>query len=363
MENLQKIARIEAIGLSLAVLSNNVIFNTTSIIFNSCGSGSWLSVIFLSIISLIFMFIVLALYKVFPTYDLLDISKYLGGKSLKYIVAILYVIFFTAFSIICLRYFASDLHVIYFPGYSYLFLILLVFVPVVISTRTGLKAIYGTNLVVIPITVLSTFLLFFILIRDFSWQRLFPIFGYGAKNLFITQSINLFTFNIIGYLYFLPPFLKDTKDYKKISIFTIIICGLYYLLTILALTMTFAYGFKADESFSLYLIARLATLGRFFQRIDAVFFLVWILAFLSFLSFNIYLVTYIIKKSFELSSSNELVYSISVIIIGGSLVFANIANVNSFTQSIFRPFTFILIFCMSFVILLIANFKKRRSTK
>ena len=344
MENLQKIARIEAIGLSLAVLSNNVIFNTTSIIFNSCGSGSWLSVIFLSIISLIFMFIVLALYKVFPTYDLLDISKYLGGKSLKYIVAILYVIFFTAFSIICLRYFASDLHVIYFPGYSYLFLILLVFVPVVISTRTGLKAIYGTNLVVIPITVLSTFLLFFISIRDFSWQRLFPIFGYGAKNLFITSSINFFTF-------------------KKISIFTIIICGLYYLLTILALTMTFAYGFKADESFSLYLIARLATLGRFFQRIDAVFFLVWILAFLSFLSFNIYLVAYIIKKSFELSSSNELVYSISVIIIGGSLVFANIANVNSFTQSIFRPFTFILIFCMSFVILLIANFKKRRSTK
>ena len=124
-----------------------------------------------------------------------------------------------------------------------------------------------------------------------------------------------------------------------------------------------AYDSILLESFSLYIIARFATLGRFFQRIDAIFFFIWILAFLSFLSFNIYLITYIMKKGFELSNSSELIYSVSAILIGCSLAFRNVATVSSFTKNFFKPFTFILIFCISFLILLIANFKKRRSIK
>ena len=56
-------------------------------------------------------------------------------------------------------------------------------------------------------------------------------------------------------MFFLPPFLKKENEFKKISIITLIIAGLYYLLTVIALTMTFAYSFQTDETFSLYLIA------------------------------------------------------------------------------------------------------------
>lgn len=363
MDTFQKIGKFETIGLVLAIISNNILFSITSIIFNSSGSGSWLNVIYISLISCIFMLIVIALFKPFATSDLVDISNYLGGKALKIIMTILYVILFISLSAICVRYYVNDLHIIYFSVYSFLFLLLMVFIPIIVASRIGFKAIYGTNLVVISSTVLSIVLLFSISIRDFSWHKLFPVLGYGAKNLFINQSLNIFAFNIIGYLYFLPPFLKDIKDFKKISIVSVIICGLYFLLAILALTMTFAYSFKADESFSLYLIARLATLGRFFQRIDAIFFFIWILSFLSFLSFNVYLISFIINKSFNLSNSKELVFSISAIILGVSLTFKNIAAVSSFTNLLFKPYTVILIFGISFVILLLANLKKRRDKK
>lgn len=363
MDDIPKIGKLEAIGLHLAVISNNIIFSMTSIIFNSSGSGSWLNMIYVSIISIVFMLIIIALYKSFPGLDLLDISKYLGGKKLKYIFSILYSVLFISFSAICVRYYVNDLHIIYFSDYNFLFLILITFIPIVISSQIGLKAVYGANLVIIPITVLSIVLLLSISIRDFSWQRLFPVLGYGANNLFIKQSLNIFAFNIIGYMYFLPPYLKEAKDFKKISLFSIIVCGLYLLLTILALTMTFAYSFKADESFSLYLISRLATLGRFFQRIEAIFFFIWILAFLSFLSFNIYLISSILKKGFNLGSSKELIYSISAIIIGLSLSFKNIASVSSFAGTFFKTYTVSIIFVISFIVILLAYFKKRRCTK
>lgn len=363
MGNIEKVGKIEAIGLILAIISNNVIFNLTTVIFNSSGSGSWLNVIYISIISLIFTFIILALFKVFPNSDLLDLSKYLGGKTLERILCFLYIALFLSISAVYLRYYVNNVHVIYFSNYSFLMLALFAIIPAIISSRIGLKAIYGTNLIVIPITVLSIILLFSVSIKDFSWQKLFPVFGYGAKDLFINQSMNIFAFNIIGYLYFLPPFLKDSKDFKKVSIFSVILCGLYYLLTVLALTMTFAYSFQADESLSLFIISRFASLGRFFQRIDALFFLVWILATLSFLSLNIYLITSLIKKSFNLADSKELIFSFSTILVGLCLAFKNIAAVGNFLRGFCKYYTVILVFGISLIIIVSANFKKKRSTK
>lgn len=362
MNNVQKIGRIEAIALHLAIICNNVIFNITSIIFNTSGSASWLNILYISFLAIIFMLLVLKLLKPFLSLNLLDISNYLGGKFLKRIMAGLYILMFVALTSIYLRYYVNGLHLIYFPRYSLLAIALLTFVPVIIASRTGLKAIYGTNLFVIPITILSSILLFSISNKNFSWQNFCPIFGYGAKELFINQSMNIFSFNIIGYMFFLPPFLKKENEFKKISIITLIIAGLYYLLTVIALTMTFAYSFQTDETFSLYLIARLATLGRFFERIDAIFFFVWILAFLSFLSFNIYIISILIKQSCNLADSKELIYSICSIIIGICFTFKNMAAASSFTVSFYKPFTVILIFAISFLVVLLANLKKKRSS-
>ena len=83
MTEMQKLGKIEAVGLSLAVIINNIIFNMTSIIFNYCGSGSWINIIYVSILSLIFTFIIILLLKPFPSLDLLDISSFLGGKALR----------------------------------------------------------------------------------------------------------------------------------------------------------------------------------------------------------------------------------------------------------------------------------------
>ena len=65
MKDIQKIGKIEAVALSLAIITNNIIFNITSIIFNSCGSGAWLNMIYVSILSLIFMFVILFLFRNF----------------------------------------------------------------------------------------------------------------------------------------------------------------------------------------------------------------------------------------------------------------------------------------------------------
>lgn len=360
MDNVDRIGRIEAIALLITVIANNIIFNIPTIILSYSGSGAWLSIIYLGILSLIFIVIVCKLLKPFVQLDLVDISNFLGGKVLKTIIGIAYIFLFISFSGACLRYFVNSLHLIYFNDTPLLFLIILFIIPIIIANKFGIKAISGTNIIFVPIAMASIITLLFAASKDFVWQRLFPIFGYSSKNLFIYQLPNISAFNVIAYLYFIRPYLKKEKNFKSISIICIILCILYLLLSIVSLLMTYPFITQTDETLSLYLLTRLITFGKFFERVDAIFIFLWILALLSFLSFNVFLVISIIKKLINLKHSSQLSYSISFILLGISLAFPNIVSVKMFNRSFFRNFNAILIFVVSFIIILLAYLKKRK---
>jgi len=360
MDNIDRIGRIEAIALLITVIANNIIFNIPNIILNFSGTGSWLSIIYLSIITIIFIIIISKLLKPFVQADIVDISEFIGGKFLKFLIGIAYIFLFISFSAACLRYLVNSIHLIYFNNTPILYLMLLFLIPIVIANKHGIKAISGTNIIFVPIAMVSIIILLLAASKDFVWQRLFPIFGYGAKNLFLTQLPNIAAFNVIAYLYFIRPFLKQENNFKTISIICIIVCFIYLFLSIVSLLMTYPFITETDETLSLYLLTRLITFGAFFERVDAIFIFLWILALLSFLSFNVFLIISTIKKLFNLKNSSELSYSISAILLGLALSFTNIASVKVFNREFYRYYTCILVFIVSFMIIIFAYIKKRK---
>lgn len=360
MDNLNKVGKIEAIALLVTVITNNIIFNVPSIILNFVGSGAWLSIIYLLVITLIYIIVICKLLNPFIDSDIIDVSEFLGGKTLKFIVGILYIFLFSTFAGGCIRYLCNSLHLIYFNDTPLLFLLLLFIIPVIIANKYGVKAIAGTNLIFLPLALISIIILFFASSKDFVWQRLFPIFGYSAKNLFINQIPNISAFNVVGYLYFAKPFLKKDEHFKGISILCVIISGIYLLISIISLLMTFPFITQTDQTLSLYLLTRLVSFGNFFQRADAIFIFLWILEVLSFFSFNTLLIITILKKMFNLKYSSELCYSLSAILLGISLSFPDIATVKSFNRNFYRVFSFVIVFIFSFLIFLLAYIKRKR---
>ena len=188
----------------------------------------------------------------------------------------------------------------------------------------------------------------------------FHLYGYGTKHVFLTDVTNIFAFNVVAYLYLLKPFLKSEKNYKKISIFAVVMCGIYLLIITITLLMTFSFITQTDETLSVYLVTRLISFGRFFQRIDAIFIFVWILVILSFLSLNIFIIAHIFKKITNLNSHTELVFSTAALLFSVSLMFKNMSTVKFITANIYKLYNFILVFIVSFLILLFGFVKKRR---
>ena len=80
-----KLSNLESIGLVLIIIINHVILNFSKSIIANTGSASALNILFIGIIVLLFVQLLLFLFKHFSGQDILDVSQYLGGKILKVI--------------------------------------------------------------------------------------------------------------------------------------------------------------------------------------------------------------------------------------------------------------------------------------
>ncbi len=360
MNSLQKIGKFEAIALIIMITINQIIFNISNTIIINTGSSAWLNIIIISIVAILFCLLICKLFKKFLSQDIVDISEYLGGKVLKTIVGILYVLFFIFLAGIFLRYLASSLKLIYFEKSPITFLLLLFLIPIVLTVRLGIKPISEVNLMFTPIVLLSMLIILFSTAKDFVPERIFPILGFGADKTFFIGLNNIFTFSCFAYLYFLMPILKNPEDFKKVAVTSIIISAVYLFLSIISLLMMFPFIAFSDEMLSVYLLTRLIEFGKFFQRVDAIFIFIWILSTFSFLSITTSLINRIIKKLTKIKHHNELCYSICAIIFGVALIFKNIADMKFIQNILLRYVSISLVFIFSLIILILANFKLKK---
>lgn len=360
----EKIGKIEAICLMLIIAINELIINVPNMIILDTKTGSTLNMIFVSILAVAFTYIICRLFKPFYGKDILDVSEYAGGKILKTILGILFILFFVFLSSINLRYFANSLKVIYFNTSPLVYILLFFLVPTLFTNKYGLRAISGVNLIFLPIILASFIFLLISSYDNFTMVRIFPVLGEGFKETFLTGSTNLFSFTGLAYIYFLPALLKDSKDFKKVSIISVVISAICLLLSVLSLLMAFPAITKTDETLSVYLLTRLIELGNFLERLDAMFIFIWIIAHISFLSLTFFYILKIFQKITKIEDSRTLTYSLGLIILGSCLIFKDIAQLKFIARYYLKYSTLILIFVICFGILIWGNIKyKKKSYK
>lgn len=311
---LQRIGKIEAIALLVLIIINQIILNLADYIIINTGSSAWINVIYTSIIAILVCLLIYKLFKPFNNSDILDISRFLGGKFLEIVVGVLYILFFLFISFSALRYFVNSLKLIYFTSTPLVFLLLLFLIPIIFINKYGIKVITKVNLIFMPILLFSILLVFFSTIKGLVPQRIFPLLGYGVNKTFFEGITNVFAFSNISYLYFLIPQLKDQNDFKKIAIVSTIISSLILLLNVVCLLLFFSFIYETDEMLTLYILSRRIEYGNFLQRIDALFIFFWIVSMLTYLSIIFSYTLYIFKKLTKIKNSNQMVYSLGTLI-------------------------------------------------
>ena len=359
--SVEKISKIEAIALILIIMFNAIIINVPNIIILSTGTGTAINIIYISILAIIFTYIICKLFKPFYGKDILDISEYVGGKFLKILIGLLFIIFFTLLASLSVNFMANFLKIIYFNSSPIVFILLFFLIPALFINKSGIKSISRVNLIFMPLIILSLIFLLFFSYNNFTIERIFPILGNGFFSTFVFGSTNVFAFAGIAYLYFIPSLLKDAQDFKKVSIISISLSSICLVGSIISLIMNFPAITVTDETLSLYLLTRMIRFGHFVEKLDAIFVFIWIISLISFLSLTIFYILKIFKKISNIENSNGLILPLGLILLGNCLLFTDISIIKFWARAICKYYLLILVFIISLIILIVANIKHKKT--
>lgn len=358
-----KIGTVEAIMIILTAVVTHTILSLPNDILTSMKSASILNLIYVGIISIIIVYLICRLLKKFPGLDIIDISEFVGGKIFKNIIGIIFIAHFLITSSMLLRNFCESIKIIYYPMTGIVFILLFFIVAVCLANKLDFSATSKTNMIILPIALISIIFLFFANMDKFTPQRIFPILGDGLFNTFALGIGNLYSLGGIVFIYFLPPLLKEPDKLKKISLISIGITLLYLTLSVATLLFMFSFFVSTREITPLYNATRYIEFGSFFQRLESVFLLIWMLAFACYLSIVSKFAMNVFKKITHIETSKPLVDIFGILIFSIALIPSNYAVSQNFESNIYPCLVIGIVFFLGLGILLLANFKKRKELK
>ena len=358
--NHSRIGTLEAICLILSVIIIRTVLSLPKSILAITGSASVINLLYVGLIMLLLVYFIYRLFKKFPGMDIIDISEVLGGSVLKKIVGFIFIFYFIVSSSIFLRNFCECLRIVYYPSTSILFVILFFIIALCATNYLSFNASLKANLIITPIALASIIFLFVANFRHFSPQRIFPILGNGIFETFVTGLGNISSFSGIVFLYFLPPLLKEPQKFKKVAITSVVLSVIYLIITVSIVLFIFPYFVQTDEVMPLYSAATYIEFGSFFQRLESVFLLIWILVLACYLGIISKFVLLIFRKITNIKDFKPAILPVGLCILAVSLLPKNYATAKFYETDIY-PYLMIGIVCiMSFLVLLLASFRRKR---
>jgi spore germination protein KB len=359
--NYTKLGNFEAVCLIVILFINHLVLNLPQMILDNSANASTLNSIYILALSLLFVFLVLKLLKNFTGLDIIDISEYLGGKFLKILVGILCIIYLIIEASFLVRMFSKNLLLAYFNNYPISFIIFMFLFVVVVANLMGRKSIIKVNTMVMPVALFSILFTFVFVANLLRIELSLPIFADGANTIFITGASNIFAFNGLFFLFFISPLLDKKEDISKVAFSSTLICGIFLILSILALVFAFSDIYSIIRVSPLYFIIINSKLTSFLERPEIIFIFIWALALMSFLSVAVMFVLNIFKKLTNTKNVQNLAVTVCTIIFVISLLINNVFTLEKIANFFYKYASLILIFGIFTLILIGANIKKRKT--
>ena len=353
-----KISSTEAVFMIVTVIVAHTLSSLPQNLINNTKSSTIINLIYVGFITIFISYIIYRLLKNFASEDIIDISEYLGGPVFKSIVGVLFLFYFIFSSASLLREFCEGLHIVFFPMTNIVFIIISFVFVMIINNLLSFGSNAKTISVVFPIVLASVVFLFVCNLSHFSFQNIYPILGKGFVNTFITGALGG-----ISCLYFLPPFLKQPDKMKNICLLSVIIGTIYLVLSISTILLIFSIFVGAGKVLPLYSAARYIEFGSFFQRLESLFMIIWILEICCYLIIANRFSMNIIKKLTNLESDKPFAFIIPIIIFGVSLLSKNYATTRYFESKIYFYLIYFVVLFLGIGILILANFKKKKDFK
>jgi len=353
----------EAIYVLVLITCTQIFLNMPRLVVEYAATAGWLLVIYVSILCFIVLWVILKLYKDFEGMDLIDLAEYLAGRAGKIIVGIVLSLYMLFISFVILREFSENMKIIALPlspiSYTSIFFV----IGMVVAAYFGLEAMVRINAIAMPIIIISYILILIGISDHFNVTKLAPYLGFGAYNLFVENIPRISLLSGIISIFYMAPFLKSYKVIKEVGYTGLLISAVMLTIASLSYLLIFTYPIATENFLPIYQLSRIFSYGRFFERFESIFLIVWAVSAFLYLSMISFFTIYYIKKAFDLEYYRPLIIPVAIIIFNLSLIPPNLMTAIELENNYFRSYSGIVSFVFPLLLLLACSIKRKLRSK
>lgn len=287
---------------------------------------AWLASLLPLVFTLIPAFLLLFVFRRVKG-DLYTVTEQLLGRAMAWGISLFLIILFLSDATLLLRQFAENTLLTALPYMEFNNAILWYIVNAVILCFLGIECIARTAYIILPLGVLSLFLVMAGLIPFYDINLVGPWQGRGWGQAFqsgiLISGIN---FGVL-LLFVLGPVFQNLRTIKRAAVLGLGGSTILKSLSIFVFTMVFGVNTALEKTIPFFEMARLLYLNRYIQRVESLFIVLWLIAGIMSIAIDLYMAGYLITRMLSLTTLRPLLPSMALLITGTAMMPPDIASV------------------------------------
>ncbi|MCL5935392.1 MAG: spore germination protein [Firmicutes bacterium] len=242
------------------------------------------------------------------------------GKVAGTAVNVIYAVFFVIVGALFTRIFSEALIISALPRTPISILTTGYIAMGLLGSYLGLESLARSTRVTYPFVVAGIAILLFSLIPQWETTQLYPILGTGPVNVFLKGGASAGIISDILMAAVIVQSLHDPGMFGKITARAMLMGFTYLTVLELILIMTTAWNASQEYTMPFYNLSRLIYLGRYFQRVESIFIIIWGFAGMVKIAITLYSAAVVLAGTFKLPDYRPLIWPLALMIFTASLI-------------------------------------------
>ena len=289
------------------LLITKMTFSFPRFLFKTSGNAAWIQAIYMSLLAYIILRLSLSFFKYTGNKSILQLSESLGKKPLKIAISLIIAFIIIIHITTEMRTFLESVKIVLLPKTKIEYILIFFGTTVAIGALCGFNSLSTINALFFPFCLFFLGALVLFLIPTYNINNIFPIFGTGVKDVFLSSLLDMHCFSDLLALNLLYPYIGDIKTIKTSGTKAVLISGIALTLICLAYGLTYPYPYSTEFLLIPYQLSRMVRAGEYFQRFEALFEFVWTLTHLLYSAIYVYILCLVFENTFKLRAAKSLI--------------------------------------------------------
>ncbi|HHY17351.1 MAG TPA: GerAB/ArcD/ProY family transporter [Firmicutes bacterium] len=249
-----------------------------SFIIAKVGPGAWITIILSALLASAGLWGWLKWSKTTGNLGIVPSLRLTLGRVLGDTVALIIALYFLTITGLSVRVFAGGAVIGLLPEFPIEILIFVIIGAAIYSAWLGLESVGRAAVFFFPVVAVSIILVAVGSYRLFDLRHLYPVLGMGMPVLLRESLPHTGLFGAISVTAVLKSYIREPDNLPRCAYRGLVIASIFMVGSVVLVSAVFPYPVSTRQVIPLGTVARAVYLGRFLQRIEALFTFTWFFA-------------------------------------------------------------------------------------